>query len=63
MSQDQRTKEILKDYNKMVEGVARRAYLAAASLTRELDESKINSEDIATIKLHIISMLSAIKKP
>ena len=63
MSQDQRTKEILKDYNKMVEGVARRAYLTAASLTREIDESRINPEDIATIKMHIINMLSAIKKP
>jgi hypothetical protein len=62
--QDPRTKEILKDnYNKAVEGVARRAYLAAASLTREIDESRINPEDIAVIKMHIINMLSTIKKP
>jgi hypothetical protein len=62
--QDPRTKEILKDnYNKVVEGVARRAYLAAASLTREIDESRINPEDIAVIKMHIINMLSTIKKP
>jgi len=43
--------------------VARRAYLAAASLTREIDESRINPEDIAVIKMHIINMLSTIKKP
>ncbi len=61
--QDPRTKEILKDnYNKMVEGVARRAYLAAASLTREIDESRINPEDMAVIKMHIINMLSTIRK-
>jgi len=64
MQQDQRTRQILKDnYNKMVEGVARRAYLAANGLIRELDESKINPEDILVIKTHIINMLSTIRKP
>jgi predicted DNA-binding ribbon-helix-helix protein len=64
MKQDLRTREILKDnYNKIVEGVARRAYLSAQSLLREIDESKINSEDILTIKTHIINMLSTIRKP
>lgn len=47
----------------MVEGVARRAYLAANGLIRELDESKINPEDILVIKTHIINMLSTIRKP
>lgn len=60
--QDKRTQEILKDYNKMVEGVARRAYLSAAGLVREINESKINKEDELTIKMHIISMLSAMTK-
>lgn len=60
--QDKRTQEILKDYNKMVEGVARRAYLSAAGLVREINESKINREDELTIKMHIISMLSAMTK-
>ena len=59
---DARTQDILKDYNKMVEAVARRAYLTAASLVREIDESKIRNEDILTIKTHIINMLSTIKK-
>jgi len=60
--QDKRTQEILKDYNKMVEGVARRAYLSASGLVREINESKINKEDELTIKMHIISMLSAMTK-
>jgi predicted DNA-binding ribbon-helix-helix protein len=64
MKQDLRTREILKDnYNKVVEGVARRAYLSAQGLIREIDESKINPEDILTIKTHIINMLSTIRKP
>ena len=63
MQQDQKTRQILKDnYNKVVEGVARRAYLSANSLLRELDESKINPEDILVIKTHIINMLSTIKR-
>jgi hypothetical protein len=63
MQQDPKTRQILKDnYNKVVEGVARRAYLSANSLIRELDESKINPEDILVIKTHIINMLSTIKR-
>jgi predicted DNA-binding ribbon-helix-helix protein len=63
MQQDPRTRQILKDnYNKVVEGVARRAYLSANALIRELDESKINPEDILVIKTHIINMLSTIRK-
>jgi len=63
MQQDPKTRQILKDnYNKAVEGVARRAYLSANSLIRELDESKINPEDILVIKTHIINMLSTIKR-
>ena len=63
MQQDSKTRQILKDnYNKVVEGVARRAYLSANSLLRELDESKINPEDILVIKTHIINMLSTIKR-
>ena len=63
MQQDSKTRQILKDnYNKVVEGVARRAYLSANSLLRELDESKINPEDILVIKTHIINMLSMIKR-
>jgi hypothetical protein len=63
MQQDPKTRQILKDnYNKVVEGVARRAYLSANSLLRELDESKINPEDILVIKTHIINMLSTIKR-
>ena len=63
MQQDPKTRQILKDnYNKVVEGVARRAYLSANSLLRELDESKINPEDILVIKTHIINMLSMIKR-
>ena len=63
MQQDPKTRQILKDnYNKVVEGVARRAYLSANSLLRELDESKINPEDILVIKTHIINMLSTITR-
>ncbi len=61
--QDRRTQEILKDnYGKMVEGVARRAYLSAAGLVREINESKINEADLLTIKMHIIGMLSTMTK-
>ena len=63
MQQDPNTRQILKDnYNTVVEGVARRAYLSANSLLRELDESKINPEDILVINTHIINMLSTIKR-
>ena len=58
MQQDPRTREILGTYNQKVEGVARRAYLAANALVKELDESKIQPEDLMTIKMNVIGILS-----
>ena len=55
---DPKSKEILSTYRKEVEQLARKSYLQAKAITRELNESKINPEDRDTIKLHIISMVA-----
>jgi hypothetical protein len=60
--QDQRTKQILEStYKPKVQATARRAYLQATSIIRELDEARLNPEDTLVIKTHIINMLSSIR--
>jgi hypothetical protein len=44
-----------------VQATARRAYLQATALIRELDGAKLNPEDSLEIKMHIINMLSLIR--
>lgn len=58
MQQDPRTREILVTYNQKVQSVARKAYLSAQALAKEIEESKINQEDMITIKLNVIGILS-----
>ena len=62
MQQDQRTKQILEStYIPKVQAAARRAYLQASALVRELDGAKLNPEDSLEIKMHIVNMLSLIR--
>lgn len=62
MQQDQRTKQILEStYIPKVQAAARRAYLQASALVRELDGAKLNPEDSLEIKMHIVNMLSVIR--
>jgi len=62
MQQDQRTKQILEStYIPKVQAAARRAYLQASALLRELDGAKLNPEDSLEIKMHIVNMLSLIR--
>lgn len=62
MQQDPKTRQILESaYLPKVQATARRAYLQANSLVRELDEAKLNPEDLLEIKMHIINMLSVIR--
>lgn len=56
---DKRTEELLSTYRKEVTQLARKSYLQVRGAIRELNESKINPEDRDTIKLHMISMISA----
>lgn len=57
-----KTEELLKVYNKEVEQLARRVYLQAKSISRELNDSKTNPEDRDRIRLHIIGLLSDTSK-
>ena len=57
-----RTEELLKDYSREVEQLARKVYLQAKAISRELNESKANPEDRDRIRLHIIGLLSDTSK-
>lgn len=62
MQQDPRTRQILESvYIPKVQATARRAYLQATALIRELDQAKLNPEDSLEIKMHIMHMLSLIR--
>ena len=62
MQQDPKTRQLLESvYIPKVQATARRAYLQANALVRELDEAKLNPEDALEIKMHIINMLSLVR--
>lgn len=54
---DPRTEQLLQDYRKSVEKLARGVYLQAIALKRELDNSAINPEDKHKLLLHCINLL------
>jgi len=56
---DQKSEELLSTYRKQVTQLARQSYLKVRGAVREINESKINPEDINTIKLHMISMITS----
>lgn len=62
---DLRTQELLKDYRKGVEKIARGAYLQAIALKNEIENNGLNLEDQQTILLHCIGLLTGrdTKKP
>lgn len=55
---DSRTEELLKDYRKSVEKLARTAYLQTLALKREVETTPINVEDRQSIILHCIGLLT-----
>lgn len=56
---DEKTDKLLETYKKQVKQLARNSYLQVKAAVRELNESKANPEDIATIKLHMIAMITS----
>ena len=55
---DKKSEELLLIYKKEVQQLARKVYLEAKAITREINESKVNPEDKDRIKIHIIHMLT-----
>ena len=55
---DHRTEELLKDYRRGVEKVARGAYLQAIGLKREIQNNGLNIEDQQAILIHCIGLLA-----
>lgn len=55
---DIRTEELLREYHKGVEKVARGAYLQALALKHEIANNGLNIEDQQTILLHCIGLLT-----
>jgi mRNA-degrading endonuclease RelE of RelBE toxin-antitoxin system len=55
---DGRSEELLSTYRKQVRQLARQSYLQVKAAVRELNESKVNPEDIVEIKLHMIAMIA-----
>ena len=55
---DQKSEQLLLVYRKQVEQTARKVYLEAKAIAREINESKLNPEDRDRIRLHIISILA-----
>jgi len=55
---DLRTEELLKDYRRGVEKIARGAYLQAIALKREIENNGLNTEDQQAILLHCIGLLT-----
>lgn len=56
---DERSEELLSTYRKQVRQLARQSYLQVKAAVRELNESKVNPEDVAEIKLHMIAMITS----
>lgn len=57
MSMDQKSQQLLLDYEKEVKKTARTVYLQAEAIKKELNLSVINPEDKNTIIMHVIGML------
>lgn len=55
---DPKTEQILSQYKKEVEKVARGAYLQAIAVKNEVLASRINPEDRQAILLHCINLLT-----
>ena len=55
---DLRTEELLKDYRRGVEKIARGAYLQAIALKHEIENNGLNTEDQQAILLHCIGLLT-----
>lgn len=60
---DPKTEQLLAQYKKEVEKVARGAYLQAIALKNEVLSSKLNQEDRLGILIHCISLLTQPKSP
>lgn len=60
-----RTEELLKDYRRGVEKIARESYLQAIALKHEIQNNGLNIEDQQAILLHCIGLLTGrdSKKP
>jgi hypothetical protein len=54
---DQKSQQLLLEYEKEVKKTARTVYLQAEAIKKELNLSVINPEDKDTIILHVIGML------
>jgi hypothetical protein len=55
---DIRTEELLRDYRRSVEKIARGAYLQAIALRHEVENNGLNVEDQQRILLHCIGLLT-----
>jgi len=55
---DLRTEELLRDYRRGVEKIARGAYLQAIALKHEIENNGLNTEDQQAILLHCIGLLT-----
>lgn len=55
---DLRTEELLKDYRRGVEKIARGVYLQTLALKREIENNGLNVEDQQAILLHCIGLLT-----
>ena len=53
-----RTEELLKDYRRGAEKIARGAYLQAIALKREILNNGLNPEDQQAILIHCIGLLA-----
>jgi hypothetical protein len=53
-----RTEELLKDYRKGAEKIARVAYLQAIALKKEIFNNGLNPEDQQAILIHCIGLLA-----
>lgn len=53
-----RTEELLKDYRRGAEKIARGAYLQALALKREILNNGLNPEDQQAILIHCIGLLA-----
>jgi hypothetical protein len=55
---DSKSEELLRDYKKSVQKLARGLYLQAIALRKELDHSAANQEDKDEILMHCINLIT-----
>lgn len=59
MKPETQIEDLLKIYRQKLTQFARNLYLKANEISREINESKFNEEDLEEIKSHIISLINS----